>query len=91
MKKFCLAQNGSQSMCLVRSSNVGLDVMWMAAWLSKNNKIRVRKLTQRSLNNWHNQTSPLVVAANARYLASAHERETVDCFLALQEINESLR
>lgn len=46
---------------------------------------------QRSLNNWHNQISSLVVAARAWYSASADKRETVDCFLDFQEINESPR
>ena len=63
----------------------------MAAWLSQKRRMGREWLIPKSRRSWLIQSSSLVVAAKAQYLASAEEREMLDCFLDFHETKQSLR
>lgn len=81
----------SISMYFVRSWNIGLVAMFIAAWLSEKRTASPGCGTRKSVNNWWSQISSLTIETRAQYSASADDRKIVVCFLAFQEIIESPR
>lgn len=76
-------------MCFVLSCTIGFAVSLSAESLSQNSKVDPLTCTPRSRSKPRNQTTSHTVLAMDRYSASAHDRETVDCFFVFHESNDS--
>ena len=70
---------------------MGMEAICIAAWLSQKSRAVEEDWKPKSRKSCWIQTTSLVAAAMALYLASAEDWEMVDCFLAFQDTRESPR
>jgi hypothetical protein len=75
-------------MCLVRAWKIGFEAKAIALLLSHHRSGIEESEIPISLNNTQIQNNSAVVSAKARYSASVLERETIACFLALQDTRQ---
>ena len=81
----------SISMCFVLSWNTRLAAIWIAAWLSENNKASFVWGIPRSWSKDFSQMTSHTTNAMALYSASTKDLDTVVCFFDLHDTKECPR